>query len=103
MHLARAALALSIALIKPCALADSAQALFASKPCAACHSLDSPRVGPSLKQIAAKYAGTDKALEQVAANIQNGSVNRWGAIPMPPNAVSQEQALQLAEWILRLK
>lgn len=75
------------------------EALFSAKACVACHSVDNKVVGPSLKDVAAKYAG-DAA--HIASSIKNGSQGNWGPIPMPPNAVNDEEAAQLAEWILSL-
>ena len=75
------------------------EALFSAKVCIACHSVDSKLVGPAMKEVADKYQGD---AEHVAASIKNGSTGVWGPIPMPPNAVSDDEAMQLAEWILSL-
>lgn len=83
------------------ALADG-EALFKSKPCVACHAVDTKMVGPALKEVAAKYAGEDGAVDTLASHIKNGSSGIWGPIPMPPNQVSDEEARQLAEWVLTL-
>ena len=82
---------------------SSDEALFKSKPCIACHSVDAKLVGPSLKEVAAKHAGEEGAVELLASHIKNGSSGVWGRIPMPPNQVTDEEATQLAEWILTLK
>jgi cytochrome c len=72
--------------------------------CMNCHAVDTKLVGPSLNEIAAKYAGEEGAAEMLAGKIKNGSNGVWGQIPMPPNAaVSDENALVLAEFILSLK
>ena len=78
------------------------EALFKSKPCGACHSVDNQLVGPALKEVGAKYAGQDDAVAVLVTSITNGSSGKWGAIPMPPNAVSEDEATALAEWILSL-
>ena len=80
--------------------AAAAQALFNAKACVACHTVDTKMVGPSYREVAEKR-GDDVAL--VAANIQNGSAGEYGPIPMPPNAVTEEEATILAEWILSHK
>ncbi|CAM5499450.1 Cytochrome c-551 OS=Stutzerimonas stutzeri OX=316 GN=CXK95_03280 PE=4 SV=1 [Stutzerimonas stutzeri] len=85
------------------ALAQDGEALFKSKPCAACHSVDAKLVGPALKEVAAKNAGVDGAVDTLAASIKNGSQGKWGPIPMPPNAVTEEEAKALATWVLSLK
>ncbi|QIB53114.1 c-type cytochrome [Pseudomonas sp. OIL-1] len=78
------------------------ETLFNSKPCGACHSVDNKLVGPALKEVAAKYAGQDDAVATLVTSITQGSSGKWGAIPMPPNAVSEEEATTLAEWVLSL-
>lgn len=83
--------------------ASADEALFKSKPCIACHSVDAKLVGPSLKEVATKYADEDGAAELLADHIKNGSSGVWGPIPMPPNAVTEEEASKLADWILTLK
>ena len=75
------------------------EALFAAKVCAACHAVDTKLVGPAMKEVAAKYAGD---ADHIIASIKNGSTGNWGPIPMPPNAVTDDEAAQLAEWILSL-
>ena len=75
------------------------EALFSAKACVACHSVDNKVVGPALKEVAAKYAGD---ADHIINSIKNGSQGNWGPIPMPPNAVNDEEAAALAEWILSL-
>ena len=77
------------------------------KSCMACHATDKKLVGPSYKEVAAKYAGQKDAVAMLAERIQKGSVpgkGNWGAIPMPANAqVSADEAKQLATWVLTVK
>lgn len=96
-------LALGGALVLQPAMAQDGEALFKSKPCAACHSIDAKLVGPAFKEVAAKYAGQDGAADLLAGHIKNGSQGVWGPIPMPPNAVTEEEAKILAEWVLSQK
>ncbi len=85
------------------ALANDGETIFKSKPCVACHSVDTKMMGPSFKEVAAKYAGNAEAKALVVKSITQGSQNQWGAIPMMPNAVTAEEASTLAEWILSQK
>src|SRR5690606_16796875 len=85
------------------ALAADAETLYQAKACVACHKIDGPMVGPSYQDVAKKYAGQDGAAATLAKHIQEGSQGIWGAIPMPPNAVTDEEAKTLAEWILQQK
>ncbi|CAI8775285.1 Cytochrome c-551 [Pseudomonas sp. IT-P12] len=95
--------ALTAALSVQPAMADDALALFKSKPCAACHSIDSKLVGPALKDVAAKNAGVAGAADTLANHIKNGTQGNWGAMPMPANPVTDEEAKTLANWVLSLK
>ena len=94
-------LALAAAATGP-ALADLA--LAQSKNCMACHAVDKKLVGPSYKDVAAKYASDSGAVDKLALKIQKGGAGVWGAIPMPANAnVSDADAKKLAVWVLTIK
>ncbi|AJE19606.1 c-type cytochrome [Azotobacter chroococcum subsp. isscasi] len=85
------------------ALAEDGDALYKTKGCTVCHAVDSKLVGPSYKDVAAKYAGQADAVDVLAAKIKNGGSGNWGQIPMPPNAVTEEEAKALAKWVLEQK
>jgi cytochrome c len=70
-----------------------------SKNCMACHAVERKLVGPSFKDIAARYS--EKDIPHMAGVIQRGGSGRWGPIPMPGNAsISPEEANTLARWVL---
>ena len=80
------------------------QALATSKNCMACHAVDKKLVGPSYKDVAAKYAGQKDAVDMLAGKIIKGSAGVWGPIPMPANAqVNEADAKKLATWVLTQK
>lgn len=81
----------------------AAEDLAKAKACMACHNVDMKLVGPSYKDVAAKYAGEEGAVEKLASSIKGGSSGVWGPMPMVPNNVTEEEARQLAEWVLSLK
>lgn len=84
------------------ALAD--QALATAKNCMACHATDKKLVGPSYKDVAAKYAGQKDAVDKLAAKIQKGGSGVWGPVPMPANTqVSEAEAKKLAAWVMSQK
>ena len=84
------------------AMAD--EALAKSKNCMACHSVDKKLVGPSYKDVAAKYAGQKDAVDKLAAKIIKGGAGVWGPVPMPANAqVNDAEAKKLATWVLTQK
>lgn len=95
------ALAMTLTVAAP-AMADLA--LATSKNCMACHAVDKKLVGPSYKDVAAKYAGQKDAVDKLAVKIVKGSAGVWGPIPMPANAqVSEADAKKLATWVMTQK
>jgi len=81
------------------ALAD--QALAASKNCLSCHAAEKKLVGPSYKDVAAKYRGDKAAADRLAIKIMKGGSGAWGVVPMPSNPqVKEAEAKRLAAWIL---
>lgn len=75
-----------------------------AKNCLACHAVDKKLVGPSYKDVAAKYAGQADAAAKLATKVQKGGVGAWGQIPMPPNPqVNDADAKALVAWILSQK
>lgn len=77
--------------------------LAGKKNCLACHATDKKLVGPSYKEVAAKYAGQKDAVAKLAEKIQKGGVGVWGQVPMPANPVTPDEAKQLATWVLSIK
>jgi cytochrome c len=83
---------------------DSGLELARKKTCLGCHLVDSKRVGPSLQAVAQRHAEQSGSLEYLANAIRQGGRGRWGAVPMPAQPqVNQQDALQLAQWILNLR
>ena len=90
------------AVVTPAAFANPA--LAEKKNCLACHQVDKKLVGPSYKEVAAKYAGQKDAAAKLAEKIQKGGTGVWGQIPMPANPqVTADEAKTLATWVLTLK
>ena len=84
------------------ALAD--MALATAKNCMACHAVDKKLVGPSYKDVAAKYTGQQDAVEKLSAKVIKGGSGVWGPIPMPANAqVTPDEAKKLVACILTQK
>jgi len=98
----RALFALLVAATCAPVLAD--QALATAKNCMACHAIDKKLVGPSYKDVAAKYAGQKDAVDKLAVKIMKGGSGVWGPVPMPANAqVNEAEAKKLAAWVLSQK
>jgi cytochrome c len=84
------------------ALAD--MQLATSNNCMACHAAAIKLVGPSFKDIAAKYAGQKDAVDKLSDKVIKGGSGVWGPVPMPANAqVSPDDAKKLVTWILTQK
>lgn len=86
------------------ASAVASEDLFRKSNCMACHAIDQKRLGPSMKEVAARYNGDPTAAERLARKIRSGGVGTWGEMPMPPQPqVSEADARALAEFILTVK
>lgn len=77
-------------------------ALEAKSDCATCHKLDEKLVGPSFREIAAKY--TEKDIDMLADKIINGGAGNWGQTPMSAHPqMTKEDAATIVKYILLLK
>ena len=82
--------------------ADSVSQLLSANACVACHTLDKRVVGPSFREVAAKYAGENEAPAKLARKVKEGGAGVWGTVPMPPNAgMSDADVGQIVAWILK--
>lgn len=70
--------------------------------CLGCHTVDTKRIGPSYQEIAKKYPHTQDVIAQLAKKIKDGGKGNWGELAMPANAVNDQEAATLAEWVLSL-
>jgi cytochrome c len=81
--------------------AIASQELAKSRNCMACHAADKKLIGPSYRDVAAKYATDKDAVARLARKIREGGVGAWGQIPMPANPqVTADEATALARWVL---
>jgi len=85
------------------AKAADATPLLAKYNCTACHTVDKKLVGPSYKEVAAKYAGDAGAAAKLEQKVKAGGTGVWGQIPMPPNNVPDADLKTIVEWILSQK
>jgi len=100
------ALVLSVVLASAAQAADpkAAEALAKSSGCLACHTTDKKLIGPSYREIAAKYRNDPQAEAKLVAKVKAGGKGVWGEIPMPPNAhVKDADIRTIVQWILSLK
>lgn len=74
------------------------------KRCTQCHAIDGKRIGPSYKDVAARYAGKPEVVAALATKVVKGGGGVWGVNPMPANTqVSEAEAKTLVQWILSVK
>lgn len=75
-----------------------------AKNCMTCHAIGNKVIGPSFKDVAAKYAGQKDAEDKLVQKVLKGGGGVWGAIPMPANTqVSEAEARTLVKWVLTQK
>lgn len=77
-------LAAALAVASAPALAAGPDDAMNKAGCMACHSKDKKLVGPSFKDIAAKYKGQDVTAKLVE-KVRKGGSGSFGPIPMSPN------------------
>jgi cytochrome c len=83
---------------------DAVTQLMNANACTACHQVDKRVVGPSFREVAAKYAGDTAAAGVLAKKIRAGGSGVWGAVPMPPNAgMTDADITHIVNWILAQK
>lgn len=89
------------------ALAGTAHAnekLAQSSGCMTCHGVDKKVIGPSNKEIAAKYRNDKGAEAALFKKVKAGGKGVWGEVPMPPNAhLKDDDVKTLVKWILATK
>jgi len=81
---------------------DKGLSLIEGADCLSCHKMDEKLIGPSYKDVAAKYTEAD--IDMLADKIIEGGKGNWGDIPMTPHAeMSKENAKSMVKYILSLK
>ena len=81
---------------------DPVAKLLTANACVACHMLDKRVVGPSFREVAAKFAGDSGAPGLLAKKIREGGAGNWGNVPMPPHPQLSDADLgQIVAWILQ--
>jgi cytochrome c len=74
-------------------MANAQEALAKSSGCMNCHAMDTKKMGPSFKDIAAKYKGKPDAEAGIVANIA-------AAKGHPAVKVSGDDLKSLVKWVL---
>lgn len=78
--------------------------LIASHDCLTCHKVDEKNIGPSYREVAAKYEASDSTLSMLADKIIHGGQGVWGTVPMTPHPdLSKADAEQMVKYVMLLK
>jgi cytochrome c len=99
----RLLVAIAAALTAGGAWADAESAM-AKAGCTACHAKDKKIVGPSFKEIAAKYKGQPDVVAQLMDKVRKGGKGVFGPVPMapnPPDKISDAELKEAVEYILK--
>lgn len=78
-------------------------ALAKARSCLGCHQVDNKRVGPSFRAIAQRHANKEDVAPYLVQVIRKGGRGQWGAVPMPGQSVSEQDAEKLVQWIISLR
>lgn len=73
--------------------------------CLSCHTVDKKLVGPSFKDVAAKYRGVAGAEAKLIKKVKFGGGGVWGKMRMPANRgkMTDEEYKETVGWILSLE
>lgn len=94
----------SVASSAPAAMTfEEGLALAKARTCLGCHQVDKKRVGPSFRAIAQRHANKEDVTPYLVQVIRKGGRGQWGAVPMPGQSVSEQDAEKLAQWIISLR
>lgn len=95
------AVALMLAAAHPAVAAPDGLPVAQANACMGCHAVDRKLVGPSFRQIAARYKGDASAQAKLQAKVRNGGSGVWGAIPMPSHpGMSDADIRTVVAWVL---
>lgn len=82
--------------------AHASPELAAKSKCMMCHDVEKKKMGPSFKDISAKYKGDKTSEAMLADGILKGVKGKWGKVPMAAQKVTPADAQLLSKWILTL-
>lgn len=97
-----------IAIAAACAVSGTAaasEAISKKAGCAVCHDTSKKLVGPTYKEIAAKYKKDPNAAARLAQSVRKGSKGVFGQVPMLPTGtdkLSDAELKAVIDWILKM-
>ncbi len=70
--------------------------------CKACHAFEKTSVGPAYQDVAKRYEDTDANKQMLVNRILKGGSGNWGDRAMPAQAVSEEEAKIIVDYLMTL-
>jgi cytochrome c551/c552 len=92
--------AVRLSLAPPVNLA-AARDLAQANNCQQCHNAQVVGTGPAWRDVAGRYVGQADAGEQLAHSIRTGSAGVWNGFMQPFAHLTEDEAMNLAYWVLR--
>lgn len=78
--------------------------LVAKSDCFTCHDVSQKKIGPSYKDVAAKYTASEEVIETLSNKVIKGGGGVWGEIAMTPHPqLEKEDVKTMIKYILELK
>ncbi len=72
--------------------------------CNTCHEVSQKTIGPSYKQIAARYEYSDEVIDELATKVKLGGSGVWGDVPMTPHPNLDEEVIAgMVDYILSME
>jgi cytochrome c len=103
-RLPQLALALAISGLLGIGPASASQQIATKAGCMTCHSPDKKMIGPSFRDIAAKYKGQADAAAVLSERVRKGSKGVWGQVPMPASdaaKINDADLKAVTAWLLK--
>jgi cytochrome c len=76
-------------------IAGASEALAKSDGCLNCHAVDTKKIGPAFKDIAAKYKGQADAEAKLVAKLKEGKAH-------PATKASEDDTKAIVKWVLAM-
>ncbi|MFW5726309.1 MAG: PQQ-dependent sugar dehydrogenase [bacterium] len=70
--------------------------------CKACHAFEKTSVGPAYKDVANRYENTEANRQMLVTKILKGGSGNWGDRAMPAQAVNEEEAKIIVDYLMTL-
>lgn len=91
--------AAAVATVAFAGTAQASEAMAKDKGCLGCHAVDTKKMGPAFKDVAARFKGKADAEATIVAALKSGKVN-GKSHPVPK--ASDDELKGLVKWVLSL-